>query len=174
MNHPLAATLASCANLRAVKVCTKCGNAKPFSEFTKHKLGRDGLRPTCKTCTAEVNAAYRARTVEQRAAYNKQYRALHREHHLTYNKAWNKRHPERMRAMWLNHRARLAGRREKLAPEQIIARIELYGGKCFYCGKDANTIDHRIPLARGGPQLPANIVPACLNCNSAKANTSPL
>ncbi len=35
----------------ASKVCTKCGEDKAFSEYTKMKIGRFGLRPTCKPCT---------------------------------------------------------------------------------------------------------------------------
>lgn len=30
------------------------------------------------------------------------------------------------------------------------------------------TIDHVIPLSRGGEHLPANVQAACLRCNSAK------
>jgi hypothetical protein len=28
--------------------------------------------------------------------------------------------------------------------------------------------DHKVPRARGGPDVPANLVPACIRCNSAK------
>lgn len=38
-------------HLSALKVCTKCEEAKPHSEFHKGK-DNDGLRPTCKVCEA--------------------------------------------------------------------------------------------------------------------------
>ena len=45
-------------------------------------------------------------------------------------------------------------------------------GICFYCGGkfrvDELTMDHLIPLARGGRSVRGNIVPACKDCNSRK------
>jgi 5-methylcytosine-specific restriction endonuclease McrA len=40
---------------------------------------------------------------------------------------------------------------------------------CVYCKKaGAITIDHVIPICRGGRDEPANVVPACKRCNSSK------
>lgn len=50
----------------------------------------------------------------------------------------------------------------------IAARVDLYGGLCVYCGKRWESIDHRIPLARGGSHWPANLIPVCKSCNSRK------
>jgi 5-methylcytosine-specific restriction endonuclease McrA len=163
-----------------VRDCTKCGVSKPFSEYAKHKIGKDGLRPRCKTCTSEDNAKYRARTVVERAAYNKQYRLENRDRHLQYNRAWNTanrdranealrryrvRHPERI-AIAKALRRKLSATRESAV--LALQRVALYGGKCYYCGAVADTIDHRIPICRGGTNLPANLVPACRSCNSRK------
>ncbi len=45
-------------------------------------------------------------------------------------------------------------------------------GICFYCGgkfKPAElTMDHLIPIVRGGKSVHGNIVPACKECNSKK------
>lgn len=40
------------------KVCTKCGEDKPFSEYGKHKKGKHGLRSQCKPCVSVQNTAY--------------------------------------------------------------------------------------------------------------------
>jgi 5-methylcytosine-specific restriction endonuclease McrA len=53
-------------------------------------------------------------------------------------------------------------------PEQLAARINFYGGRCWICGTPASTIDHVIPLVRGGSGHPANLRPACRSCNSSK------
>ena len=62
---------------------------------------------------------------------------------------------------------------EKNAPgtftkEQIQARIDYYGGKCYLCGAPYEHLDHVIPLSRGGSNWPANIRPACARCNCSK------
>ncbi len=45
-------------------------------------------------------------------------------------------------------------------------------GKCNYCGNsfppNELTMDHLIPLSRGGKSEKYNIVPACKECNSKK------
>jgi hypothetical protein len=54
--------------------------------------------------------------------------------------------------------------------ERIAARIAFYGHRCYYCGGPHEALDHRIPLSRGGPHLPANLVPSCQWCNSSKGS----
>lgn len=49
-----------------------------------------------------------------------------------------------------------------------------YSHKCAYCGNGGKmTIEHVIPLAKGGTHTAENVVPACLDCNRKK-NRLPL
>ena len=42
---------------------------------------------------------------------------------------------------------------------------------CIYCGSTKNlTFDHIIPVSRGGPDIPSNLVLACSKCNSSKGD----
>lgn len=46
---------------------------------------------------------------------------------------------------------------------------------CYYCGKniidpDDLTVDHKIPVARGGQTVEFNLVISCKNCNLTKSN----
>jgi 5-methylcytosine-specific restriction endonuclease McrA len=41
-------------------------------------------------------------------------------------------------------------------------------GPCVYCGKKSSTVDHIIPISRGGLEISENLVPACLPCNVSK------
>lgn len=53
---------------------------------------------------------------------------------------------------------------------QVLARD---GFVCFYCGQDATTVDHIIPIIKGGdPIALENMVAACRSCNSAKGSRS--
>jgi hypothetical protein len=48
------------------------------------------------------------------------------------------------------------------------------GYACVYCGATTDlTIDHRIPLSRGGNNSLSNLCAACLRCNQAKYNKTP-
>lgn len=39
---------------------------------------------------------------------------------------------------------------------------------CHYCSQEANTVDHLIPLSKGGTDEASNLVAACNKCNSGK------
>jgi 5-methylcytosine-specific restriction endonuclease McrA len=53
---------------------------------------------------------------------------------------------------------------------QVLARD---GYTCFYCGQDANTVDHVISIKHGGdPVNMDNLVAACRRCNSSKGSRS--
>jgi 5-methylcytosine-specific restriction endonuclease McrA len=44
-----------------------------------------------------------------------------------------------------------------------------YGWRCAYCGDQVELVlDHVIPRARGGQDVPANRLPACTTCNRRK------
>ncbi len=51
-------------------------------------------------------------------------------------------------------------------------------GICHYCGDkfDAEllTMDHVVPLSRGGKSSKGNIVPSCKTCNSTKKHATPV
>jgi 5-methylcytosine-specific restriction protein A len=51
-------------------------------------------------------------------------------------------------------------------------------GECGYCGAKFNpadlTMDHIVPLARGGMSTKGNVVPACKECNNKKKYLLPL
>jgi 5-methylcytosine-specific restriction endonuclease McrA len=47
--------------------------------------------------------------------------------------------------------------------------LKMYNFRCAYCGIQGNmTIDHVIPLSKGGEHSIENIVPACVECNCRK------
>ena len=51
-------------------------------------------------------------------------------------------------------------------------------GECHYCrrkvGRENLTMDHIVPLSRGGKSKKGNIVPSCKDCNSKKKYLLPL
>ena len=62
---------------------------------------------------------------------------------------------------------------------RLTTRLAIYhrdGFACVYCGAPGEeigvglTLDHLVACELGGTNLPANLVTACLRCNSAKAD----
>ena len=45
--------------------------------------------------------------------------------------------------------------------------LKMHDNLCVYCGDEAYTVDHVIPVENGGTDHPENLVAACLRCNSA-------
>lgn len=66
--------------------------------------------------------------------------------------------------------------RELRASQWWKRRIE--PGVCYYCrcrvGAAALTMDHIVPLGRGGRSLRGNVVPACKDCNRRKRSLVPV
>ena len=100
--------------------------------------------------------------------------------------AWYQRHKDEMRAermanpeKWREIRrlARLKSRdsrrhydntRRDVTQEQVDARVAYFGWKCWMCGGPYEHIDHVKPISKGGTSLPANLRPACADCNNRK------
>ena len=51
-------------------------------------------------------------------------------------------------------------------------------GRCYYCAKKVAykdfSMDHLVPLGRGGRSTKNNLVPACKDCNNRKKSMMPL
>jgi 5-methylcytosine-specific restriction endonuclease McrA len=51
-------------------------------------------------------------------------------------------------------------------------------GICYYCGREAPakelTMDHIVPISRGGKTTKSNVVPACKECNNNKKHLLPM
>ena len=54
---------------------------------------------------------------------------------------------------------------------------QLHKGTCHYCSQqfkaDELSMDHIVPLARGGKSTKGNIVPSCVECNRKKKLETP-
>lgn len=75
--------------------------------------------------------------------------------------------------------ARLKKEREKARELRKTGwwKNQLSKGVCHYCGQkfkaDELTMDHVVPLARGGRSVKGNLVPSCMECNQKKRLETP-
>jgi 5-methylcytosine-specific restriction endonuclease McrA len=106
-------------------------------------------------------AAARATAKRLYEADPEKYREKHRQ--------WGRENPDKVRHNTQVRRARKIGAAGSHTLADLMARFEVHGNRCVYCGAAGQlTPDHMIPLSRGGSDWPANIVPACLRCNQSK------
>nr|ABP46368.1 HNH endonuclease [Mycolicibacterium gilvum PYR-GCK] len=64
-------------------------------------------------------------------------------------------------------------RRQGITPAVYNTVMDRGNGLCRYCEFPASEIDHIVPVARGGGNDLANLVPACRECNSEKRDLLP-
>lgn len=85
--------------------------------------------------------------------------------------AERERRDTRQQAEYINrHRARKASAQSESYNFKAICNH--YGNQCVACGRSdlSLTVDHIIPLSRGGDDIASNIQPLCQPCNSSKGN----
>lgn len=127
---------------------------------------------------------YALRGDEYRAKGRERY-LLHAEERRAKSKAWREANPERYKQQMDNWRARnlekhnenARKRRAKLRSVTIgevsakdLRRILLQ--PCLYCGAlEKLTIEHIVPIARGGSHSIGNLASACKSCNSRKKDS---
>jgi hypothetical protein len=61
------------------RVCNRCKLWKPYSEFYRHKLGKDGYRSQCKPCENSVSLEWAQRNPDKKHFWDKRYRIRQQE-----------------------------------------------------------------------------------------------
>lgn len=118
--------------------------------------------------TRNRRAANLEHTREQGRKHQKRQRELHPEVLKARFDAWAK--SPRGRAWFAGNRFR---RRNAPLTEEALAWIEsLVDPLCTYCGEPADTLDHIIPISKGGTSARDNLTPACRSCNRRKSSMS--
>lgn len=65
-------------------------------------------------------------------------------------------------------RTSLMGLESNLSTAAWNRTLKYFNYKCVYCGRQYESLDHYIPVDKGGSTTIENCVPACQRCNSAK------
>ncbi len=179
---------------REVKTCTTCKVSKPRTEFRYKKASRDGMVATCKPCESLWGASHYAKVREQRLEQSRRWYAENRERKSQTARAWNEANQERaqeaarawreanpgfMAEYMRMRRAKLAG--NETGPVDLDA---LWTGVCGICDEVidprlshphpmSRSVDHIIPIAKGGPHKQENLQWAHLRCNIRKGAKMP-
>jgi len=128
----------------AKKRCSTCRQAKPLSEFPLDRQKPDGYGYICHVCKKEKNASAAGRTSDK------------------FHKA--------------KARARRGGARKMRLNDRQWKKICTETTHCPHCGGEFSdelppTIDHIVPLNRGGQHVRDNVQALCMSCNSRKKDS---
>lgn len=90
---------------------------------------------------------------------------------------WRKNNPDRLKFYASNKQDRRRARQggwSEIRFSDWVAIKKAFKHRCIYCGKRKRlSMDHFIPLAKGGRHNKRNIVPACFTCNFRKGSMMP-
>ena len=157
------------ATAEATRVCSKCGEDKPYAGV------KGWHRRQCPDCR-------RAHRRKDKWEYKQspEYRTYHRRYSREYAQtSQGQRAIQRTRA----NRRSVAGKAvcthgSQCAPSRAMLALA-QGHRCYWCAKPFNsirrpTLEHIVPLVKGGLHCRENVAAACSPCNSRKYDTDPL
>lgn len=149
---------------KGLKVCSKCGRELPVEQFSKRIASKDGLQSKCRECDNITVTQYYEEHKQEKQQYHKQYDKQYYQTpqgQIVHFNAYAKRHK----------REETQG--NGITKDQWLEMMNFFEWKCAYSGVLVNTennrsIDHIIPLAKGGEHEVWNCVPMDKNLNRSK------
>lgn len=159
------------------------------------RAGEVGRPPRfCRPCVKVRHLAQARAYVQRKPDQRRQSRIQWAEQNVdalrTARKAWKRANPEAVRQSRREvkrrhpelNRSYVSARRARqrhltvvpFTPQQLFARLAYYGGRCWMCRAEADSLDHVKPLAKGGAHMLCNLRPACRDCNTRKSDRWPL
>lgn len=168
------------------KICRKCGESLSAIEFHGDSASPDGLRSQCKSCRSDYMVGYHEANTERVKAYQRKRRVEQAETVRAIDRARYVRDKDKRVAAASDgvrlRRARIAGVGSD--PKLTTGRLrEIHGDACCYCsvqmdferGKRGEgiapnraTLEHILPISRGGTHTFDNAALACHRCNVSK------
>jgi 5-methylcytosine-specific restriction endonuclease McrA len=175
----------------SIKTCSRCHEDKPVSDFGFNDHSRDGRSPVCRRCDSARASLWGKLNPEKEKARRarrdpEKVKARTRRWIQEHLAAYRQKCKERQRKYYAdrpwagavkNARRRALKQHNSVVDTRAIAEFtrSVYTAKkiiCYWCrvpvptGK--RTIDHIIPLSKGGPHVEWNLCCSCGSCNSKK------
>ena len=167
------------------RTCSQCEQRLPISEFHKDKIATGGRRSKCKKCRINLVKDWYQDNKERQSGREKKRRLANVEKYTEKEALRYIKDREKRIGLATEHSHRRKARKLETVIEKGISKSALkkkFGTKCYYCkkemdfsvgvgrkfNKDMATIEHLIPLARGGEHTWENTVLACRHCNISK------
>ena len=174
--------------MEETQACSVCSECKELSEFHKNKNRKNGVSVTCKICanarsrTWEKNNPDRV-NANSRKLYHKDLEKSRAKRRIRVRKwyknnskkaiaatrDWSRRNPDSKRLSEHKRRSDKIGNGVfKVSRKET---LNIINSPCVACGSISKiTMDHVVPLSRGGRHSIGNLQPLCFSCNASKNN----
>jgi 5-methylcytosine-specific restriction endonuclease McrA len=170
-----------------LKRCPDCERWLGRDEFHKDSARPGSVHGSCKACNnarasrwyhanGDRMREYRKRTSDVRRPYIRKWYEENRDRYNQTSRKWRQNNPGKAKAIFHRARLRRMARSEgSYTSQEWQALVDYYGNVCLKCGVAAEdalysnlTVDHVIPLSKGGSNQIENLQPLCWNCNVKK------
>ena len=153
-----------------MKTCRTCKKELSLSAFGKLKASSDGLNYLCKPCNSARGLVRYYEKKDEILVRAHKYRAENYEHRIEIERKSRAKNKEKWR---LAKNARqsirnkvVQGKKYLILPKDL---RRIYSSPCVECGStDNQSLDHTIPISRGGSHGIGNFTTLCLTCNMKK------
>jgi 5-methylcytosine-specific restriction endonuclease McrA len=169
-----------------LQTCSVCAVARSLDEFHANKNRPNGKSVTCKECAKQRARLWTKNNPEKalensrkqyhkdidksrknRAARVRKWYAANPEKGRASASRWKKNNRDTATAYENSRRAKKAGAGMYVVSPKDLRR--LMSSSCVNCGaREKISIDHIIPIARGGRHSVGNLQTLCTPCNSSK------
>lgn len=151
------------------KHCTrKCGKRAAYHYTPRRYTG------TCRWCSATFQSSTKAQRACSTSCNERWQAVARREQNLARVQAWQDANPERFARRMAEARARrralIASAPTRVVTDRDLRRMrERQQGCCAYCSESKPlTLEHIVPLVRGGAHAVGNLCWVCKSCNCSK------
>ena len=151
------------------KLCSRCKQIKPFSDFNKKASASTGYNTACRECGNAMKRNVSPERRKRRQEMKRLWDFNNPDKVKMMNDASYKKNPELFISNSHKRYAAIKSVDRRTVTNREIKALRMR--PCIYCGsKKLIEIDHTIPINRGGRHSIGNLVPACRSCNRGKSD----
>lgn len=152
------------------KTCSVCLQILPLNNFQPRNKNSEHYFTYCKKCGYQKQVLWNRNNRERKAATSKRWHDKNRQVVNEKQRQRKRNQPEYYTNLANVRRARKQANGVFKILERELKAIRRQ--PCFYCNQLTKrmTLDHIIPISKGGRHSIGNLLPSCLPCNASKGN----